>query len=819
MALDHAHAASPESLASPVILRPSFGQLWQVPLLLLGLTTLAGVWATRPLWYDPDALQFRKDIHAARRMLDDPHGLTSAAVDQAADALTRVDRFPGRAGEAHFLLGSAYLRLTRELPADGASEARRKARAHLEQADSLGVPEVDRIPLMYRLAKVWFQTDGDLARAANYLQQSIEDGADDRREGYGMLAQAYLRLNNVAEALKANERELQCPTEDENLLAPARLLRGELLLRTPEPEARENARKVLGHIGSTAAAPIVARARFLMANSLQQDGAWAQAVPLWEAIVADRRLAPAEPGRVWYWLGFCYHQLGRRTDAIRAWERAQSCGGEESQAAMLRLAEARLDDKNRKTSLNLFKQALANVVKATDYHNELLGLPEAIGLLQFSCQTAAKNGDFETARELATIYARLVPAGPAQAMLAEIAEAWGKADRDRAKKEINKASAPQAEKTAQQHFREAGAAMLAVAESVSDKNLKIEHLWRAADLFTQGQDYDHVVGTLDQIIKLQPALERLSEAWFRLGEAHQALRHDLLAIGSFKNCIVYPGPFAYRARYELALWQVDNKHHAEAIEQLQQNLELMRSDPDREAQEKSLYLLADTYYRTGDYRSATDWWETALTLFPANLNVLAARLRLGDCYSRLAYVEQQIQLSDPPFYNGARPQYHKQHLRYLEQAAANFQKVADDLEAQRAVNALNEGESEFLMLALFRLADTRSELGETRQAIYMYDSLASRYQQQYEGLTAIRQLFLCQAALTDQGKTYVKEAHDTLKRGKQILNQLPDAIFKGRPESETRPAWENWLKQPLKSWQNVAPTEEDPAPPRPPVVR
>jgi len=806
-------------MASPVILRPSLGQLWQIPLLLLGLTTLVGVWATRPLWYDPDALQFRKDMNVARRMLEDPHSLTSAAVEQAADALARVDRFPGRAAEAHFLLGSAELRLAKELPADGAIEARRQARVHLEQADSLGVPEADRIPLMYRLGKVWFQTDGDLSRAASYLQQSIEDGADDRREGYSMLAQAFLRLNNVAEALKANERELQCPTEDENLLAPARLLRGELLLRTPGPEARENARKVLGHIGSTAAAPIVARARLLMAYSLQQDGAWGEAIPLWEAIVADRRQAPPEPGRVWYWLGLCYHQLGRQTGAISAWERAKSCGGEESQAAMLRLGAARLDDKNRKISLNLFQQALANVVKATDYHNDLLGLPEAMGLLQSSCQTAAKNGDFGTARELATIYARLVPVGAAQAMLAEIAEAWGKADRDQAKKEVNKTAARHAEETAQQHFREAGTAILAVAETASDKNQKIDQLWRATDLFAQGQDYAHVVDTLDQIIKLQPTLERLSEAWFRLGEAHQALpHHELLAKGSFHHCIEYPGPFAYRARYELALWEVDHNRHAEAIEQLQQNLELMRSDPDREAQEKSLYLLADTYYRTGNYRSATGEWEAALMLYPANPDVLVARSRLGDCFSQLAYVEQQQQLTDPPFPSAVRPHYQRQHLLYLEQAAANFQKVADDLEARRAVNALNEGDTALLMAALFRLAATRSEQGETLQAIHMYDSLASRYQQQYEGLTAIRQRFLCQAALTDQGKAYVKEAQDTLKRGKRILDQLPDAIFKGRPESETRPAWEKWFEQPWKGWQSIAPTE-DPAPPAPPVVR
>ena len=61
---------------------------------------VAGVWASRPLWHDPEAWQFRHDMVGARRMLEDRHASANGAVARAAEALTRIERFPARAGEA-----------------------------------------------------------------------------------------------------------------------------------------------------------------------------------------------------------------------------------------------------------------------------------------------------------------------------------------------------------------------------------------------------------------------------------------------------------------------------------------------------------------------------------------------------------------------------------------------------------------------------------------------------------------------------------------------------------------------------------------------
>src|SRR6266852_5088246 len=108
------------------------GQLWQVPVFLLGLTAVFVVWAVRPLWYDSELVHLRRDLERARSQLLDPRPSLNGLTVLLNDALSHIGRLPDRAGEAHFLLGSTYLRLAEQLPGERAADLWRKARAHLE---------------------------------------------------------------------------------------------------------------------------------------------------------------------------------------------------------------------------------------------------------------------------------------------------------------------------------------------------------------------------------------------------------------------------------------------------------------------------------------------------------------------------------------------------------------------------------------------------------------------------------------------------------------------------------------------------------------
>src|SRR5262249_3668273 len=149
-----------------------------------------------------------------------------------------------------------------------------------------------------------------------FLTRSIDGGADNQAEGYAMLADAYLHQpqRDVEAALAANEKELAVPFVGEELLAPARLLRGELLL---ELKHSEEARKVLANIGIQAPPAVLAKARYLRALSLQNDERWPEAEVLWNEALEDRAVPPPEPGLVMYYLGICYRQLKQPAEAAQ----------------------------------------------------------------------------------------------------------------------------------------------------------------------------------------------------------------------------------------------------------------------------------------------------------------------------------------------------------------------------------------------------------------------------------------------------------------------------------------------------------------------
>jgi tetratricopeptide (TPR) repeat protein len=768
---------------------PLFRDSWQVPVFVLGLTALLGVWLTHPLWYDPDARRFDHALTQARRVLDDPHASVNGLTLLLTEALGQLERFPERAGETHFLLGSAYLRLAGQMPADRAPEAYRQARLHLEQAEALGVRRPERPRLLYRLGKANYHTGANPQRVIDYLIQCIDQMEEERGEAYGMLAESYLRLPtpDLRAALDANDRQLQMPVQDEGLLAPARLLRGELLLREKD---REGARKVLARIGPGAPPGILAQARLLRAQCFQEDGTWAEAAKLWEEAINDRREPTVHPGRTLVYLGLCYRNLNRPADAARAWEKAAALSGEEAQAAQLYLADLRLRSGDVQAALVLYRRAFTDVMKPADYHNGLLGLAEACSLMESASRSCTDAARYEAGAELAGLNARLAAAGPAQALLAQVAEAWGKARRERARQLTRADESRREEDAAREHLRLAGAAFEVAADATADQAGRAEFLWRAGDDYVASGEYARAVFVLEEFVKLRPAAEqRMSEAWFRLGQVHQALHNSTAAASSFLKSIEYGGTFAFRARYQLAQSLIDQGKLADAEDVLVQILELNKLDVDPVAYEQALYALANLLFREEKLHNAAHYAELATNQYPKNPEAAATRFRLGECFARQAEQElSNLRLGEAM---DTRPFYQRQSKYALEKAGANFQKVIDDLEILRAAGPLTDADADLLLRASFALAECRFKQGLYEEAVRLYTDLAGRYQQRVEGLVALQHLWLCQIL---PYQPPLAKARETMQRAHAVLDGLDDSAFRGRPEAQSRDAWERWLK-------------------------
>lgn len=780
----------------------TFGQLWQLPIFVLGVGLLLGVWLTRPWWYDPEALQLERDLEHARAVLSQPNAPANEITLILADALARGDRFPERVGEIHFLLGSAYVRLAEGLPVDQAHDLWRLARAQLEEAEGLVVPDEDRSVLIYRLGKAWFYTGVDRQRLIPYVTASIEALPEYRWEALSLLTQLYLRPpTDLQAALKANERQLQLPIEDDKLLGPVRLLRGELLLRLPD---REAARKVLARISSRAAPAVYAQARFLLARSLQEDEAWGEAAKLWEELLADNRHPIPQPGRVLYCLGLCYRRSDQprvREKAVPILEQASATGGEEGQAAQILLAQLFREAGRNTDALARYDRALALVLQPAQYQNALIGLAPLQAALKLDCEEVHKAGDHETSYRLGKLYVRIAPPFAGHSLFAQMAEARARATLAAADRMINPQAAASQQQGARDQFQEAARAYMTAAGQSANAAEQAEALFHAAETLAEAQDHAQAVTVLGQLLSLNPSADKLNEIWYRLGEAHARLGDDTTAEGYFEKSFSTPGRFKQLAGLHWALLEKRKvEKHQEGVGQgsleraeqiLEQTLQGLKPE-DGQVYEKALFEMADLLYLRAKWSEAARTWEQALKLHPGSVHALAARFRLAQCYQRLADVEFEIQKSRSKIWTdmNSLAVYHKRHWMNLQQAAAHYEKVIDDLLARRAMKPLPPVEAAMLVKALFNKAACRFDLGQYDEAVQIYNRLATDYQKQVEGLKALQELYRCHMISSPPN---LEGAYASVSRAREMMETMGDDAFKGFP-NQSREAFERYLK-------------------------
>jgi tetratricopeptide (TPR) repeat protein len=765
--------------------RPPLRHLWQVPTFVVGLLAFITVATAHPLWSHSPSRLVAHSLAAARQELDAAHPNIEQALRLAEEALAGAAPASRQAAEAHFLIGTAYLRSAEQSAAEN-NDLWQRARDHLEQAEHIGVADADRPHLAYRLGRAYAALNTDPQKVVDYLSWSMADGADDPFVGYGLLAQAYLHLPkpDLHGALEAVRKQLALPNVEEATLAAPRLLCGDLLRQLDQPE---EARKVLARIGPGAAPDILFKARYLRARLLQEDGAWAEAATLWEAVKADPRWGTVEPAHVLYSLGLCYRKLDRPNEAAGTWEATRLRGGEEGQAAALGLAELRLKGDKPAAVLEALESALRGVSTAADYRNALVELAEVRGLFEAGIQQFRQAGNFEEAVQLANLYEKVAPPGAGQELAAAAAEDWAKYLRAQAQRAGDPQTAARLDEEARQRFRQAGVAFAAGAAQAATTAEQADRLWRSVTDSLEGRDQAHAIQVLDRFVRLPIAPERLGQAWFVLGEAHRALRNPLAAESAFQKCIEYRGPYGFRARYELAVAKIEQKQFDDAEDILLQNLRVMaQAGPDPEAHEKSLVTLASLLYQRHNYNDALRRLQEALDRYPANPNAVRLRLQLALCCRELAAQDREQSAAGNFTTEEERRHHRMQQQNLLKMAADHYQKLINDLESQQAVTQKLTPEQEAILGEVrFAAADCRFDLGEYSQALYDYTILAKRYENTVEGLIALKHVCQCHMVMFQPDK-----ARAVME---QIKNALPRTNFDASADNRTRTWWENWL--------------------------
>ncbi len=741
--------------------------LWQVPVFLMGVATLTAVWVLRAP-ADSEAYRLAHQLNRARQILSRPDGDAEAAAEAARGALELAGPDGPRAGEASFLLGTALMRQGDRATGDAGRPAWLAARQAFEDAERLGVPPDDQGRLRYRLAKVEFHTGADPRLVADRLASAAAE-AEDGAEAYDLLCQAYLRLNppDCQKALEANTKLREQPVLRDDMLARVQLRSGELKLKLGRAD---EARKDLELINPAAPAPILCRARVLRARSYQDEGKWAEAAALWQAALNDPREPVPDRPLALYLLGLCHRKLDQPDEAVRAWEEcAKAGGGPESVAAAVQLAELRLDRKEFAAALDLLAVAAA---RSGEWNNPHVDRARATDVFEKAAKTLREAGQFELALKLTELFDRFAPAGRGAVLRAEAATEWA---RKRAEKAVAAKMTPEEQLAARDLLRIAGAAYAEAAAALPE-DARNDLLWQAAGRYVEGQDFTQAIPTLERYLKAEKRPERVGEAWFLLGEARRQSKDLAEAEAAYLDCIKYPTPFAYRARYQLALLRSQAGRLDEAADILQQNLTNLRYDNDAEAREKSLFALGNLAYLRHDYREVVRRLEEALGQFPANPEATRARYQLADSYRQLAIQAKRDELIG----ESPNPEYvehlRKEHQRWLQKAADEYQELALFLEKPESAGHLTPEERAAIP---FVAAECRFNLGQYAESLTVYERLIESKPAPIVVLNALGGAFRCHAALGQRDKLRMR------------LDEIRKELA-GMDESVRR-QWEEWL--------------------------
>jgi hypothetical protein len=276
---------------------------------------------------------------------------------------------------------------------------------------------------------------------------------------------------------------------------------------------------------------------------------------------------------------------------------------------------------------------------------------------------------------------------------------------------------------------------------------------------------------------------------------------------AYHKAIEFRGPFAFRARYQLAQAEMDFRspnpievaeHLKQASALLMQNLDAVAgSDTPSDVRERSQFLLGQLLFQQREYFQAKLYLEAAVDQYPSNSQILDARERLADCFRRLA--DQQMErLNSPDSKGDAQLNCRRKKNLYLEKAVDHYQRLADDLDRRDGSGRLTAAEQSLLRRSAFALAGCRADQDNmTDEAFRLYQALAEkRYPGQVECLAAYQNMWACACRLNqpEVARAALRNAWLALEKlSDDELNKLPANAFRGYPGPLTRDAWKKYI--------------------------
>lgn len=358
---------------------------------------------------------------------------------------------------------------------------------------------------------------------------------------------------------------------------------------------------------------------------------------------------------------------------------------------------------------------------------------------------------------------------------------------------------PGVREEARSHLRQAGMYANLYASSVSDDAVSYANaIWDAADAYDIAGDRDEAVASLLEFTESFPSDGRHAEARFRLGTAYQTrgeyergaeVFRAIISDRSLRDVGVRVGPYADASYVPLAQCLLldgkdENDDEAEAL--LVSVVDGAISGTRASVYRDALVELAWVYERSGRWPRAIERYSEAIERYPEDARAGLWRFRLGDSARRDAERIRTVLRGAMP--DGDRVELEATLRERLVLAIDQYERAAALIEKKeprrrRAIESL------YLRNALFYLGDCAYDLGQFDEAIRRYEGARERYPNDPASLVAMVQIV---NAYVERGDW--ERARTANLRARRFYESLPESVWDDPNLPMTKKDWERWLE-------------------------
>ncbi len=633
----------------------------------------------------------------------------------------------------------------------------------------------DSDKLNFLLAKACILIRTNMKPALLALEKIALESKDDS-ESLALICLGYMTLPepDYIKALKANEEFRNLPLLSDDKRIPAQIIGGELLMKLHRPD---DARKVLQNITSKSNPALEIKARQLLAHSYMEESLWLESVNILKQVLESPKEILEDMGKPLYFMGYCLKKIELPREAEKSWiECEQKSKGDERYAASFQLAQIYLESKSFSQLANSLAILVRNCKSEKEWSNSYFTIVQIQNFFEKAQAESSQAREFELALKINDSLQKIFPKNKALGLRADVLNTWADAKLKESDDSLDSNLTKTLKRAGLELLVEAGTLNLKSASLFDNPIKSLDELCKATARFRKGGDLQKAKQSLLLFIPSAGNDKRLGDALYQLGEVQKELGQTEEAKSSYLTSLKYQGPHTYKARYQIAIILMERNELDQAADTLEQNLQLLRFDPDTEVQEKSLFALGSIFFQRKNYRMVVRRYEEALERFGKNNQAVRARLQLAESYRQLANQEQQNFILGEKTTSETKNHYQAEHQKWLQKSADTYQDLEQLADSPLGITQLSEDER--LLIPLLA-AECKFNMGQYEAAMLVYAKFSVKTKGKKEMLHALGGLVRCHSALGQ-----FELVQQRLNELKAQLNDMDETV---------RKEWEPWL--------------------------